>query len=253
MNITFLGTGTSQGIPVIACDCDVCTSRDARDNRTRSSIVVSSLETTIVIDTGPDFRHQMLREKILNVDAVLFTHDHKDHLAGLDDIRPINFKYNKHIDIFCEKNVDESIKREFSYIFHQNKYPGIPLINVRLIDENPFMIHNVTVTPIRVIHKDLPILGYRFSNFAYITDANSINERELEKLKGLDVLVINALRKEKHYSHFNIDDALEIISKVKPQTAYLTHMSHDFGKHFDEERKLPDGVKLAYDGLKIQL
>ena len=251
MKFTFLGTGTSQGVPVITCHCEVCSSTDKRDNRSRTSLFIQSKTTSVVIDTGPDFRMQMLREKVQDLDAVVFTHGHKDHVAGLDDIRPFNYMLGKTIDVYAEKQVQEVLKREFSYAFEEQQYPGAPQIKLNLIDENPFDIGDIHFVPIRVIHKTLPVLGFRVHDFTYITDANFIADEELEKIKGSRILVLNALRKETHYSHFNLEQALEIIDKIQPEQAYLTHISHHLGLHENVEKELPKNVFLAYDGLEI--
>ena len=253
MKYTFLGTGTSQGIPVITCNCEVCTSSDKNDNRTRTSLLIQSDFTTVVIDTGPDFRTQMLRENTQDLDAVVFTHGHKDHVAGLDDIRPFNYLLNKTIDVYAEKNVLEILKREFSYAFAEQQYPGAPQMLLKTIDTTPFNIGDIPFIPIRVFHKELPVLGFRVHDFTYITDANFIEEEELEKIKGSKILVLNALRREKHYSHFNLEQALEIVKKVKPKTAYFTHISHHLGLHKKLESELPSNVHLAYDGLVINV
>jgi phosphoribosyl 1,2-cyclic phosphate phosphodiesterase len=253
MKVSFLGTGTSQGVPVIACNCRVCSSDDLRDKRLRCSVYIEWDTNCLVIDTGPDFRQQMLREKIQRVDAVLYTHEHKDHLAGLDDIRAFNFILGKHMDIYAGKYVEEAIRREFAYIFAQDKYPGIPLINLHAIENKPFQLLGKTIIPIEVSHYKLPVFGFRIDDFAYITDAKTISEQEAEKLSGVHTLVINALRRETHNSHFTLDEALFFINKVKPKQAYLTHLSHQMGLHSETEAELPQGVKIAYDGLKISL
>ncbi|MDB5226136.1 MAG: fold metallo-hydrolase [Bacteroidota bacterium] len=253
MKFTFLGTGTSQGVPVITCTCEVCSSVDEKDHRTRTSLMIESETTTVVIDTGPDFRFQMLREKVMNLDAVVFTHGHKDHVAGLDDIRPFNYLQNKTIDVYAEENVREILKREFAYAFKSDKYHGVPQINLKTIDEHPFTVGDIDFIPIRVMHKDLPVLGFRVNDFTYITDANFIEEKEMEKIKGTKILVLNALRKEQHYSHFNLEQALEIVNKIKPEAAYFTHISHYMGLHEVIEKQLPENVHLAYDGLKMDL
>jgi len=251
MKFTFLGTGTSQGVPVITCKCEVCQSTNKKDNRTRTSLMIKSDTTTIVVDTGPDFRLQMLRENVQDLDAVLFTHGHKDHVAGLDDIRPFNYLLNKTIDVYAESIVQDILKKEFSYAFEVQQYPGAPQIKLNLIDENPFTIGDIHLIPIRVIHKTLPVLGFRVNDFTYITDANFIADEELEKIKGSNVLVLNALRRETHYSHFNLAQALEIVEKVKPERAYFTHISHHLGLYDEVKKELPENVFLAYDGLVI--
>jgi phosphoribosyl 1,2-cyclic phosphate phosphodiesterase len=254
MEITFLGTGTSQGVPVIACNCKVCKSNDLKDKRLRTSVMISFNNKNIVIDTGPDFRQQMLRENVQHLDAILFTHEHKDHIAGLDDIRAFNYQTKKDMPIYATKQVQIGLKKEFHYIFSNFDYPGIPKVNLQTINHNkPFELFNNNITPIEVMHYKLPVTAYRINNFTYITDANYISEAEKEKIKGTDVLVINALRKEKHISHFTLDEALELINEIKPKKAYLTHISHLLGKHQDISKELPENVFLAYDGLKIKV
>ena len=255
MIITITGTGTSQGVPVIGCHCAVCTSTESKDKRLRSSIHVNYKNKSIVVDTGPDFRQQMLKYNVGQLDAVLFTHEHKDHVAGLDDIRPYNFKQKKSIDIFCSDNVFKALQREYIYIFDPKfSYPGIPKINRYSINKNDsFLIGDVKIYPIEVLHYKLPVLGFRINNFAYITDAKTIEKKEKEKLKNLDVLIINALRKEEHISHLNLDQAVEMIQELAPKKAYLTHISHLMGKHDEVESTLPENIKIAYDGLQIKL
>lgn len=253
ITITFLGTGTSQGVPVIGCDCAVCISNDPKDDRLRTSIMVSTPEQNIVFDTGPDFRQQMLREKVQRLDAVVFTHEHKDHVAGLDDIRAFNFKQRKDMEVFATLQVQEALKREYSYIFAEHKYPGVPQVNLNTIDLTPFMVNGLELIPIQVMHYKLPVLGFRIKDFTYITDANFIAEEEKEKIKGSKVLVIDALRKEKHISHYNLDEAIELVRELEVEQAYLIHISHLFGKYKDEMAELPKGIEMAYDGLKITI
>lgn len=249
----FLGTGTSQGVPIITCDCEVCISTNSKDKRLRSSIHLKTSGGSINIDAGPDFRQQMLREKIKKLDAILFTHEHKDHIAGLDDVRAYNFKAKKPMEIYCSSGVYKGLEREFHYVFDPKfAYPGIPKINTTIISkENSFNVLGNEIIPIEAMHYKLPVLGYRLENFAYITDANFIDETELKKLENLDVLVLNALRKEKHVSHFTLQEALELIAQLKPKKAYLTHISHLMGTHEDTSQLLPDNVEIAYDGLKL--
>lgn len=253
MKITILGSGTSQGVPVIACDCEVCTSDNPKDKRLRSSILIDTEEQNIVVDTGPDFRQQMLCAKTKTLDAVLFTHEHKDHIAGLDDIRAFNFAQKKKMEVFATEQVQQALKREFHYVFADFKYPGIPEIALNTIDLTPFEINGLEIIPVRVMHYKLPVTAFRIGDFAYVTDANYIAESEYEKLRGVKVLVINALRKEPHISHFNLDQALEIIEDLSPQSAYLTHISHLFGKHDDVNPTLPVNVQIAYDGQEIHV
>lgn len=251
LKITFLGTGTSQGVPVIGCTCEVCQSKDPRDNRTRSSILVENEHTRFVIDTGPDFRQQCLRERVDRLDAVLFTHEHKDHIAGLDDVRAFNFIHKMVMPIYATQNVVNALKREYAYIFSDEKYPGIPEIKIVDVDKEKFSIGTLEVTPIDVLHYRMPVKAYRINDFAYITDANMIVEEELMKLQGLDVLVLNALRRESHISHFTLSEAIELVSVLKPKKAYLIHMSHQIGKHQDVQAELPENIELAFDGLQL--
>jgi len=252
MEICFLGTGTSQGVPVIACECEVCTSPQSKDKRLRTSVMLSYNNKNFVIDSGPDFRQQMLREKVSDVEAIVYTHEHKDHIAGMDDIRAFNFKHNKDMPLYVSTRVEAALKREFYYVFEMNKYPGIPEVKlVHISKEETFEIEEKQWIPIEVMHHKLPVLNFRIDDFAYITDANYISDIEFEKLKGVKVLVINALRREKHISHFTLEEALEIIKKLNVEKAYLTHISHQLGLHLEVEKELPPNVFLAYDGLKI--
>jgi len=248
-----LGTGTSQGVPVIACNCNVCQSTDLRDKRLRTSIHIQHKNSSFVIDSGPDFRQQMLRAQIKNLTALIFTHEHKDHVAGMDDIRAFNYVLQKKIDIYATLRVQEALVREFPYVFHDFKYPGVPEVNMITIDEHPFNIEGLEFIPIEVLHYKLPVNAYRVGDFTYITDANFISEKEKEKIKGSRIVVINALRREKHVSHFNLEEALELIKELKPEKAYLTHISHQLGKHSDVEKELPPNVFLAYDGFEIEM
>lgn len=253
MKITFLGTGTSQGIPVIGCGCAVCHSSDARDRRLRVSVLIEVNDTTIVIDSGPDFRYQMLRQKVMDLDAILFTHEHKDHVAGLDDIRPFNYILKKHIDIYATTRVQEALKKEFSYIFADIKYHGIPQIKLFTVNDVPFDVGGIKVTPIEVMHYKLPVTGYRIKDFTYITDAKTVAEASFEKIKGTKILVINALQKQEHISHFTFDEAIAFAKKVGAAQTFFTHMSHNLGLHSEVEKELPNNIKLAYDGLSFEL
>lgn len=252
MVITFLGTGTSQGVPMIGCDCAVCLSKDPKDNRLRSSIMVQADNTTIVVDSGPDFRQQMLRENVRKLDAVLFTHEHKDHIAGLDDVRAFNYLTGKDMEVFASIRVQEALKREFFYVFSGHKYPGIPKLKLITIDSKPFNISEIDIVPIEVFHLNLPVFGFRISDFTYITDANFISEAEKSKIKGSRYLVLNALRKEAHPSHYTLDEALALIEELKPEKAWLTHLSHQMGRHADVNDMLPEGVECAFDGLRVE-
>jgi phosphoribosyl 1,2-cyclic phosphate phosphodiesterase len=250
---TLLGTGTSQGVPVIACSCDVCRSTDERDKRLRSSLLLKINGQNFVIDAGPDFRTQMLREQVNSLRAILLTHEHADHLFGLDDIRSYNWIQKHPTDIYAEIRVQETIKRVFHYVFADFKYPGIPNMNLCKIENTPFCIDNIKFIPVRCYHHKLPVFGFRVGDLTYITDTNSIPKEEKQKMSGTRILIINALRKQKHISHFNLGEALEVIREIEPEKAYLTHFSHDFGKHADIQRILPENVFVGYDGLKIMI
>ena len=251
IRVTFLGTGTSSGVPMIACDCPVCLSSDPQDNRLRSSVMIESDTTRFVIDTTPDFRYQMLRLKVRQLDAVLFTHPHKDHIAGLDDIRAFNFFTQAPMDLYANYLTEEALRRDFYYAFSDTKYPGVPELNLHAIDQNPFMIGDIPIVPIEVWHLKMPVLGFRIGNFSYITDANRIEEDEKEKIRGSSVLVLNALRKEKHISHFNLQEAIDLVRELAVPKAYFTHISHQLGLHETINRELPEGIELAYDGLTL--
>ncbi|MBC6368569.1 MBL fold metallo-hydrolase [Algoriphagus sp. AK58] len=253
MKVTFLGTGTSQGVPVIGCSCMVCQSLDFRDKRFRTSAHIEVEQTSLVVDTGPDFRMQMLRAGIKKLDAVLFTHEHKDHTAGLDDIRPYNFSQQRDMPVFGRKRVLDQLQREYSYIFSDKKYPGVPQVNCIEIDEHPFHVNGIGITPIPVLHYKLPVLGFRIGDFSYITDANFIPEESYALLEGTEILVINALQKESHISHFTLDQAIDQAIKIGAKRTYFTHISHRLGKHQDVEKELPEGIFLAYDGLELTL
>ena len=251
--LTFLGTGTSQGVPVIACHCGVCLSDDMHDKRLRTSALLQIGDVNILFDIGPDFRQQMLRHDVGHLDAILITHAHRDHVGGLDDIRSFNYVQNRKMDIYLNTEARKAVERDYHYIFEPHQYPGLPEADLHTVDGEPFQTAGVSVMPIRAMHKDLPILGYRVGSLAYITDANYISPEEMLKLKGVDTLVINALRKNKHFSHYCLSEALEVIRQVAPRQAWLTHMSHEMGRHVEVDPTLPDGVHLAYDGLQIQV
>lgn len=249
--LTFLGTGTSQGIPMIGCPCSVCGSTDPRDKRLRSSAIVEHQGLRILIDAGPDFRQQMLRAGISHVDAILLTHNHKDHTGGLDDIRAFNYLEKTAVDIYCEKYVEESLRQEYSYAFAENRYPGAPQWSIHIIDEEPFFIKGVRIVPVRGMHYKLPVLGYRIGDIAYCTDMNFIPESEFEKLEGLEHFVINCVKRDRHISHFTIEEAVKTAVKVGASHSWLTHLSHQLPVHSEIEAELPQGILPAYDGLKI--
>ena len=260
MVITFLGTGTSQGVPVITCGCDVCRSVDERDKRLRTSaLVTDGAGNNVLVDIGPDFRAQMLRNDVQHLEAILLTHAHRDHIGGIDDIRPFNWSQGCNMELYANGDALRSLKNDYHYIFEYHRYPGLPEVTLHDVSGcEPFVVGLLTVTPIRGWHKDLPVLGYRLDekgsgSIAYITDMNRIDEEESVKLEGLDMLVINALRKEKHFSHFCLPEALEVIGKTNPKRAYLTHMSHEMGLHRVVDASLPANVHLAYDNLKLNV
>lgn len=255
MKLTFLGTGTSQGVPVIACDCDVCTSPDPKDKRLRTSAMLEVDGKVIVFDTGPDFRQQMLRERVKRLDAVVFTHPHKDHIAGMDDIRSFNFRTKAPIDVYANALTIEALKREYAYVFAtHDKYPGTPSVNLHEIDDkHRFQAAGVDLLPIPVMHHKMPVLGFRAGDLAYVTDANHIAPATKNRLKGLKVLVLNALRRKKHLSHFTLDEAIELVEELRPQHAYFTHISHLMGRHADVMQEVPDNVTIAHDGLSVSI
>ncbi|MBS4071935.1 MBL fold metallo-hydrolase [Algoriphagus aquatilis] len=253
MKVTFLGTGTSQGVPVIGCECRVCKSLDYRDKRFRTSVHIESKGVSLVVDTGPDFRMQMLQSGIRRLDAVVFTHEHKDHTAGLDDIRPFNFMQQKDMPVFGKKQVIDQLKREYSYIFSDKKYPGVPQVACVEIDENPFHIQGLAITPLPVLHYKLPVLGFRIGDFSYITDANYIPDSTLALLEGSEILVLNALQKDPHISHFTLDQAIDQALKIGAKKTFFTHISHRLGLHQEVEQALPEGIFLAFDGMELTL
>lgn len=253
MRITFLGTGTSQGVPVIACTCKVCQSNDKKDKRLRTSVLVEIDGLNILIDSGPDFRYQMLRANISKLDAIIFTHGHKDHTAGLDDVRAFNYVQNKEIDLYASTETEEVLRREFQYIFNNSNYPGIPRVHIHHIENIPFKINNTPIIPIEVLHYKLEVLGFRIGDFTYITDANYISNIEKEKIKGSKVLVLNALRYEKHVSHFTLPEAISLAQELQCEHTYFTHISHQLGTHNEVSKTLPLNMSLAYDNLDINL
>ena len=254
LKITFLGTGTSQGIPIIGCDCTVCQSKNPRDKRLRVSILVEYGDTVLVVDCGPDFRQQMLRANVQNVNAILITHEHNDHIIGLDDVRPFNFRNESDMLVYAEERVQKELIARFSYIFKENPYPGAPMVKLLPISDNtPFKIGNIDIEPIRAMHGYLPVFGFRFGDFTYLTDIKTISESELKKISDSKILVLNALHRNEHHSHLSLTQAIALIQKVNPEKAYLTHISHQMGLHEEVSKELPSNVELAYDGLSVNL
>jgi len=253
VRLTFLGTGTSQGVPVIACPCPVCQSDQEKDKRLRASVYVEVNGVNILIDAGPDFRQQMLRASVKHLDGILLTHEHKDHIGGLDDVRAFNFVNRRPMDIYAEERVQDALKQEYAYVFAENRYPGVPEMNLFNVDGYPFEINGVKIIPIRCFHYKMPIYGYRIGDLTYITDANFISEEEKEKIVGSKYIVINALRKQKHISHFTLGEALKLIEEFSPRKAFITHVSHQMGFHADIQAELPRNVSIAYDGLVVEI
>lgn len=253
MKVTFLGTGTSQGVPIIGCDCPICTSANKKDNRLRCSLWIQTPEASVVIDSGPDFRYQMLRAHVKKLDAIVFTHAHKDHLAGLDDVRAYNYFDQRPMQIYATEETQSVIKREFSYVFQNANYPGVPQLVLNTITANDsFTINGLEFTPIRVLHYKMEVLGFRIGDFTYITDANYIEPEEIEKVKGSHSLVLNALRHEKHISHYTLEEAIEVSNSIQPVKTYFTHISHQLGLHDEVSASLPENMMLAYDGLTLE-
>lgn len=251
MTVTFLGTGTSQGVPFIGCDCAVCTSPDPHDRRLRCSVWIQTPEASIVIDTGPDFRQQMLRAGVRELDAVLFTHSHKDHIAGLDDIRAYNYHQQRPMDVWATPDTEAALRREFAYVFYNATYPGIPQLHLHTLTGEQFDVNGLKIIPVRVRHYRMEVLGFRIGPFTYITDANYIAPEELDKIRGTDTLVLNALRHEEHISHFTLAEAIGIAQEIDAPETYLTHVSHQLGLHLEINTHLPSGIQLAYDGLTL--
>lgn len=253
MKITVLGSGTSQGVPVIGCACEVCRSLDYRDKRLRASIHIEVEGKSIIIDSGPDFRQQVLRERINRLDALLFTHEHKDHTAGMDDIRSFNFLQKKDMPIYAAPRVLAQLKQEYAYVFSERKYPGIPQVEIYELDGSPFQVAGIQVIPIEVLHYKLPVFGFRIGDFTYITDAKVISEQSLDKIKGSKVVILNALQQTEHLSHFTLSEAIEMSEKIGAEHTYFTHLSHKMGKHQEVASQLPEHISIAFDGLKIEL
>ena len=236
---------------MVGCDCEVCTSADPRDNRLRSSVIIESANTRVVIDTTPDFRYQMLRTSTRHIDGIVFTHPHRDHIAGLDDVRGFNFFSRKPMEIYANAITEAALRRDFFYAFAENKYPGVPEININPIETDPFRVGDIPFLPVEVRHLHMPVLGFRIGNFTYITDANAVNDAEKEKIRGSEVMVLNALRKEPHISHFTLGEAVALVQELEVPVAYFTHISHQLGRHADVEAELPTGMHLAYDDLLL--
>lgn len=253
VKLTFLGTGTSQGVPVVACQCPVCLSEDPKDKRLRASVMIEAEGQCLVVDAGPDFRQQMLTHQVRHLNGILLTHEHVDHIFGLDDIRAYNWVQKQPTDIYAEERVQVAIRRIFDYVFASFKYPGIPQMHLHLIENKPFRIGTLDIIPIRGYHYKLPVFGFRFGKIAYVTDVNRLEHAEVEKLRGLEVLVVNALRKEDHISHYSLSQALNLIAEVGPGKAYLTHISHQMGFHGEVQKELPENVFLSYDGLVVEV
>lgn len=254
MKVTFLGTGTSQGVPVIGCDCEVCQSANPKDRRLRTSAMIQWQGKNIVIDTGPDFRQQLLRAKVMDIDAILMTHEHNDHIIGMDDVRPLNFKYRKSMPVYAEERVQMELKSRFAYIFAENPYPGAPRLILKKIENGKkIVIEDVSIQPIRAWHGQLPVFGFRFGAFTYLTDLNRLDEQELEKVRGTKILALDALHHSKHHSHFNLEEALALIEIIQPEQAYLIHISHRMGLTKEIDESLPKNVQLAYDGLVVEI
>jgi phosphoribosyl 1,2-cyclic phosphate phosphodiesterase len=253
MKVTFLGTGTSSGIPLLACECPVCHSDDWRDKRLRCSVFVEVDGLNLLIDAGTDFRQQMLRENIRKIDAVLITHGHKDHTGGIDDIRAYNFSSGKDMPVYVDRYAEQTLRTHYDYVFAKDKYPGIPQLALHHIDKDDFYIENLKITPIQVMHHQLPVTCFRIKDFTYITDAKTISDQEKEKIKGTRILVVNALREKPHISHFNLEEAMQLVDEIQPEHTYFIHISHNFGKHRHIQSKLPMNVSVAYDGLKLTL
>lgn len=251
LEVSILGSGTSQGIPVVGCTCDVCQSKDPRDNRLRTAALLQHNGTTVAIDAGPDFRQQMLREQVRRLDGILVTHNHKDHTAGIDDVRAFNWIQQQPMNIFARRSVLSAIREEYFYAFEENPYPGVPDINLNELGGSPFRINDMELIPIDAMHHQMPVYGFRTGNFSYLTDANYIETSELDKMKGSRFVVINALRREKHISHFTLEEAVDILQYLRPEKGFITHISHQMGKHRDLEKELPEGIFPAYDGMKL--
>lgn len=253
MKITFLGTGTSQGVPVIGCKCRTCQSSDPKDKRLRSSVLIEMDGLKFTIDAGPDFRQQMLIHKIQQLDAILVTHGHKDHVGGLDDVRAYNFLSKSPMEVYAAKFAEPDLKREFHYAFEKNKYPGAPSININIVNNTAFELGDIKVVPIKALHFRSPVFGYRIGNFSYLTDVKTIRDEEKEKMRGSEIITISGLRKKEHISHFNLADAIELLQELKPAKGFITHISHLMGNYKEVETELPKGIHLAYDGLTFEL